>query len=102
RRRAGGRRAGAFPLGRSALGRARVLQLAGSVARLLYGNNGCLRQSLLRLWLLAGEGENAELVVGVCRDPREPFAGHTWVECNGVVVDDVTQPERRFAVLTRY
>jgi len=91
-----------LPLGRRGVGRARLLQLAGSAARLSHGSNACLRQSLLRLWLLLGEGEEAELVIGVRRDAAEPFGAHAWVEHGQLPVNEPAAQLARYAELVRY
>lgn len=91
-----------LPVGRRVLGEERTFALAGAAARFCRGRNGCLRQALLRLWLLAGEGGAPELVIGVRQDAREPFGAHAWVESERQAVGEPSRGLRGFAELARF
>jgi hypothetical protein len=58
----------------------------------------CLQRSAVATRLLRRYGVPAELVVGY---RPLPFESHAWVEVNGVVVNDLPQYQRAFAVLDR-
>lgn len=58
----------------------------------------CLQRSAVATWLLRLHGVRAELVIG-CR--RVPLQSHSWVEINGIVVNDRPQYQKFFRVLDR-
>jgi hypothetical protein len=58
----------------------------------------CLQRSATAVCLLRLRGVEAELVIGVS---RQPFYAHAWVEVDGRVVNDDPAVRRRYAVLER-
>jgi hypothetical protein len=53
----------------------------------------CLYDSLALVSFLAGEGLRTQWVIGV---KTQPFAAHSWVQADGVVLNDLHENVRRF------
>lgn len=72
---------------RSAAYRARVLRMAGTFGRIMFGEMPCLPQALAARWLLGRAGYATDLRIGIAPDKigKAPFA-HAWLEENGTVV----------------
>jgi len=80
----------------SALDRARQLGLVVDVASAYApGPVTCLSRSLMLVWLLAREGIDAELRIGV-RMTGGALAAHAWVEACTVPVNDARDVAREF------
>jgi len=81
--------AGPYDAAAYALGRARQLSVIVEVAAgYAPGPVTCLSRSLLLMGMLAREGIDAELRIGV-RKAGDALAAHAWVEAAGVPVNDV-------------
>ena len=55
----------------------------------------CLERSLSLWWLLRRRGVESDLRLGVRRDGE--FEAHAWVEVDGVVLNDRSEPGGRYA-----
>ena len=80
-----------------------VIDVAGR--RGLFQPN-CLQRSLLLWWALRRRGIQADLRIGVRRRPGSASSSreldfHAWVECNGIVVNDVDHIRDLFATFER-
>lgn len=55
----------------------------------------CLERSLTLWWLLRRRGVESRLRFGVRRE--EEFEAHAWVEIDGVILNDQSEPDSHFA-----
>lgn len=80
------RRRPAIPRGRAgAVAVDRVLELLDVAARRTPGATTCLARAVAARWLLAGQGVDAGVRIGVAR--RGPaLAAHAWLEHDGAVL----------------
>jgi hypothetical protein len=74
------RRAGTVPM-------RRVLELLDIAVRRTPGATTCLARAVAARWLLAGEGVEATVHIGVARH-GPALAAHAWLEHDGAVVGD--------------
>ncbi|HZS48876.1 MAG TPA: lasso peptide biosynthesis B2 protein [Blastocatellia bacterium] len=102
RRIAGMKIAAMLPFGRHSVEWERLLSLTFGAVRLWRGKDGCLRRSLILLWLFISEGREAVLVIGVRKDSSEPFMGHAWIEVDNRPIQQDMPGLTRFAELSRY
>jgi Transglutaminase-like superfamily len=58
----------------------------------------CLPKALTLYTLLRDQAIAADLCLGV---KRFPFAGHAWVEVNGLVIDNKPKQVRRYTLIAR-
>ena len=58
----------------------------------------CFQRSVVATWILRRHGHAASLVIGY---RPIPFESHAWVEVDGLVVNDLPQYRKAFAVLDR-
>lgn len=56
----------------------------------------CLAKSLTLWWLLGRQGIGSRLRIGI-RKQNEEFAAHSWVERDGVALNESDQPHRHYA-----
>ena len=81
---------------------AEILQQAREIARIVsiaarhgFYKATCLRRSLLVWWFLRKDDIQSEICFGVQMFKRE-LEAHAWVECNGVVVNDLADVYEQF------
>ena len=91
-----------LPLGRRRVSWKRLISLTDSAVHFWRGKDGCLRRSLILLWLLVSRGHEAVLVIGVRRDSTEPFSGHAWIEVGNSPMAQDRRKLSRFAELSRH
>jgi hypothetical protein len=60
----------------------------------------CLSQSLVLCWLLKVNNIASELKIGV-RSEGGKLEAHSWVECDGVVLNDLPDVSQRFSAFNR-
>jgi hypothetical protein len=84
-----------------------VLGAAGAIARFqeaaarhLFLRTNCLERSLVLCWLLERRGIAAQLRIGA-RKEKGRFEAHAWVEVDGTVLNDATEPHLHFAPFQR-
>jgi hypothetical protein len=75
-----------------ARGMARIVSIA---ARHSFYKATCLRRSVLLWWFLRKDDIQCEICFGVQIFKRE-LEAHAWVECNGVVVNDLANVYEQF------
>jgi len=59
----------------------------------------CLARSLCLWWWMRGAGLDPALEIGVRRDGHDAVLSHSWVECDGVPVDETPEVVARFRPL---
>jgi hypothetical protein len=69
-----------------------VARLVGMAAVALPGNFTCLHRSLVTWRLLEREGIPCQIQLGVARAGDGPFEAHAWVECQGVPLNEPSDP----------
>lgn len=65
---------------------ARIGWATEAVARRLAKPQSCLAQALTAQAMLGGRGQSSTLHFGARKQTSEPFRGHAWLECGGVVL----------------
>lgn len=62
-------------------------RMVRAAARHGLGSPSCLEESLVLVHLLRRQGITAQLRIGVKKNVRQ-FEAHSWVECNGVALNE--------------
>jgi hypothetical protein len=57
----------------------------------------CLKKSLVTWWLLANKGIQSELKIGVNKQ-NDIFHAHSWIEFQGIVVNDAADIDEQFSI----
>lgn len=72
-----------------------IARMEAAAARNLFFHANCLERSMVLSWLLFSRGIPSELRVGA-KKCSETFQAHAWVECEGVVLNDLDDVHSHF------
>jgi len=73
-----------------------IARLEDAAARHLFVRTNCLERSLVLCWLLERRGIARQLRLGARKEGGR-FEAHAWVEVDGSVVNDGSEPHQHFA-----
>ena len=90
-----------FPLSHHTRQLSRLLVITDWSARAVRPNGPCLLRSLLLFWMIKARGEQAELVIGICKEARA-LNSHAWIESQGRIIADNVPLTTGFATLLRF
>ena len=77
-----------------------VVYAISRASKYFHGNNTCLIQSVVGLYLLEKNGISTKLCIGVVKNDSGGLCAHAWVESNGKIIIGGTKSPLNFMTLT--